>query len=150
MDKKIVDKLTDIKKKAQRTVDAAERELNIYHKQNVEVSDKLYPVILKAIQTEIFDKGLCYKASYEWLSYADRTYGPHYQLLPLGEIIKYNKRKKYTYEDGVIFTAEQLDDYVFKIRIMNRYFTHYYPKYDLLKSELNITVEQLELAKPAI
>ncbi len=138
MNKEKVDKIIEIRNRAEKIIKPLDEQLEKCHKQNLEASEKLYPRILKAIETELFDKGLCFSAKYEYLSYASRAMGPHYQLCPLGEIVKFDKKKDYTFEDCAIYDKEQLDNHVFKIRIINRYFSYYYPNYDLLKSELNI------------
>ncbi len=145
MNKEKVDKINQIRNKALKVLKPLDEQLKIYEKINKKVAEELYPKILDAIQKEIFDKGLCYKATYLWLDYASRAIGPHYQLEPLGDIVKFDPTKKYDFNDCAISNNKQLDsnDYVLKIRILNRYFKTYYPNYELLKEELNIDITKL-------
>lgn len=135
---KEIDDIIRARDEANKSVSESERKLKAYHKQNKELAELAYPEILNAIQKEVFDKGLCYKASYEWLSYASKDMGPHYQLRPLGEIVKFDKKKEETFEDCTVHKMEQCDNDVFQIRIIDRYFSKHYPNYELLKKELKI------------
>jgi len=137
----MIAQIIDEREKATKILNKADSMLRDYHKKNLEICEAMYPEILQAIQTEVFDRGLCYEASYEYLSYASKEMGPHYQLRPLGKIVKYDKKKKESYENCTINNIKQCDNDIFKIRITNRYFSKYYPNYELLKKELNIDIK---------
>lgn len=145
MNKDKVDKIKAIKDKALKIINPLNEQLETYHKQNKELSEKIYPSILEAIESNLFNKGLCIVAKFEYLTNVSKSMGDHWQLLPLGDIIKYDPNKEYSFEDGAICRKDQLDpnDYVLKVRLLNRYFSHYYPNYDLLKSELDIDLSKI-------
>ena len=110
------------------------------HKENLKLAKELLPRIKKAIIKEVFEKGNCFKGVWIYLEWASKEMGPHWQLNELGSLVSFKELIETNPFPGPIWKAEDLETRSIDDRILNRYFTRYEPKHDLLFNELKIKI----------
>lgn len=111
--------------------------MQIIHKENYELAEKMLPKIKKAIIEEIFNKGKCFECEWMYIDNGGKAAGDFYQL---NNLVKVRPSKKKEEFPGTIFQKQQLNYRWVEPRILDRYFNYYEPKFDVLLKELKIKI----------